>query len=64
MNTLATDKAQTAFAEFVDCDLIFMDAIKTMERKFVQRQAAVSAHLDKFYSCLPAKRQSRKNVTG
>ena len=45
LKTLVTGKAKTAIAEFAYCGVMYMDALKTLERKFGQPQAVVSAHL-------------------
>ena len=45
--TLVTGKAKIAIAEFAYCGLMYKDALRTLERKFGQPQAVVSAHLDK-----------------
>ena len=50
LKTLVTGKAKTAIAEFAYCGTMYQDALKTLERKFGQPQAVVSAHLDKLNS--------------
>ena len=55
LKTLVTGKAKTAIAEFAYCGTMYQDALKTLERKFGQPQAAVSAHLDKLISFPPLK---------
>ena len=52
LKTLVTGKAKTAIAEFTYCGAMYKDALMTLERKFGQPQAVVSAHLDKL-SCFP-----------
>ena len=46
LKTLVTGKAKTAIAEFAYCGAMYKDALGTLERKFGQPQAVVSAHLD------------------
>ena len=41
---------------------MYKDALKTLERKFGQTQAAVSAHLDKLSSCPPLKMQNTDKI--
>ena len=50
LKTLVMGKAKTAIAEFEYCGTMYQDALKTLERKFGQPQAVVSAHLDKLNS--------------
>ena len=47
LKTLVTGKAKTAIAEIAYCGAMYKDALKTLERKFGQPQAVVSAHLEK-----------------
>ena len=44
LKTLVTGKAKIAIAEFAYCGLMYKDALRTLERKFGQPQAVVSAH--------------------
>ena len=44
LKTLVTGKAKTVIAEFLYCGVMYKDAFKTLERKFGQPQAVVSAH--------------------
>ena len=48
LKTLVTGKAKTAIAEFAYCGAMYKDALRTLERKFGQPQAVVSAHLCTF----------------
>ena len=48
--TLVTGKAKAAIAEFTYCGAMYKDALRTLEGKFGQPQAVVSAHLDKLNS--------------
>ena len=50
LKTLVNEKAKTAIAEFAYCGVMYMDVLKTLERKFGQPQAVVIAHLDKLSS--------------
>ena len=43
--TLVTGKPKTAIAEFAYCGAMYKDALRTLERKFGQSQAVLSAHL-------------------
>ena len=45
LKTLVTGKAKTTIAEFAYCGVMYKDALKTLELKFGQQQAVVSAHL-------------------
>ena len=58
--TLLTGKAKTA--EFAYCGVIYKDALKTLERKFGQTQAVVSAYLDKLSSFSPLKMPNSHNI--
>ena len=60
--TLVNGKAKTAIAEFAYCDVMYKDALKTLERKFGQPQAVVSAHLDKLSSFPPIKMHNSDNI--
>ena len=62
LKTLVTGKAKTAIAEFVYCGVMYKDALKTLERKFGQPQAVVSAHLDKLSSFPPLKMHNSDNI--
>ena len=62
LKTLVTGKAKTAIAEFAYCDLMYKDALKTLERKFGQPQAVVSAHLDKLSSFPPLKMHNSDKI--
>ena len=55
LKTLVTGKIKTAIAEFAYCGAMYKDALRTLERKFGQPQAVVSAHLDKLSSFPPLK---------
>ena len=62
LKTLVTGKAKIAITEFAYCGLMYKDALRTLERKFVQPQAVVSAHLDKISSFPPLKMHNSDNV--
>ena len=62
LKTLATGKAETAVAEFAHCGAMYNDALRTLERKFGQPQAVVSANLDKLSSFPPLKMQNSDNI--
>ena len=62
LKTLVTGKAKTAIAEFAYCGAMYKDALRTLERKFGQPQAVVSAHLDKLNSIPPLKMHNSDNI--
>ena len=62
LKTLVTGKAKTAIAEFAYCGAMYKDALRTLERKFGQPQAAISAHLDKLSSSPPLKMHNSDNI--
>ena len=62
LKTLVTGKAKAAIAEFAYCGTMYQDALKTLERKFGQPQAVVSAHLDKLNNFPPLKMHNSDNV--
>ena len=55
LKNLVTGKAKTTTAEFAYCGVMYKDALKTLERKFGQPQAIISAHLDKLSFFPPLK---------
>ena len=62
LKTLVTGKAKIAIAEFAYCGLMYKDALRTLERKFGQPQAVVSAHLDKLSNFPPLKMHNSDNI--
>ena len=62
LKTLVTGKAKTAIAEFAYCGTMYQEALKTLERKFGQPHAVVSAHLDKLSGFPPLKMHNSENV--
>ena len=62
LTTLVTGKAKTGIAEFAYFGVMYKDALKTLERKFGQTQAIVSAHLDKLSSFPPLKMHNSDNI--
>ena len=62
LKTLVTGKAKIAIAEFAYCGLMYKDALRTLERKFGQPQAVVSAHLDKLSNFPPLKLHNSDNI--
>ena len=62
LKTLVTGIAKIAIAEFAYCGLMYKDALRTLERKFGQPQAVVSAHLDKLSSFPPLKMHNSDNI--
>ena len=55
LKTLVTGKAKTAIAEFAYCGAMYRDALNTLERKFGQPQAVLTAYLDKLANFPPVK---------
>ena len=62
MKTLVFGKAKTAIPEFAYCGSMYKDALKTLERKFGQPQAIVSAYLDKLSNFPSVKMHSSENI--
>ena len=62
LKNLVAGKAKTPIAEFAYCGVMYKDALKTLERKFGQPQAVVSAHLDKLSSFPPLKMHNSDNI--
>ena len=62
LKTILTRKANTAIAEFAYCGVMHKEALRTLERRFGQPQAVVSAHLDKISSFPPLKMHSSGNI--
>ena len=62
LKTLVTGKAKTAIAEFAYCGAMYKDALRTLERKFGQPQAVVSAYLDKLSSFPPLKMHNSDKI--
>ena len=62
LRTLVTGKAKIAIAEFACCGLMYKDALRTLEHKFGQPQAVVSAHLDKLSNFPPLKMHNSDNI--
>ena len=62
LKTLVTGKAKTAIAEFAYCGAMYKDALRTLECKFGQPQAVVSAQLDKLNSFPPLKMHNSDNI--
>ena len=62
LKTLVTGKAKIAIAEFAYCGLMYKDALRTLERKFGQLQAIVSAHLDKLSNFPSPKMHNSDNI--
>ena len=62
LKTLVTGKAKTAIAEFAYCGTMYRDALKTLERKFGQPQAVVTAYLEKLANLPPVKMHNSKSI--
>ena len=62
LNTLVTGKAKVAIAEFAYCGAMYKDALKTLERKFGQPRAVVTAYLDKLSNVPPVKMHNSESI--
>ena len=62
LKTLVVGKAKDAIAEFAYCGKMYRDALKTLERKFGQPQAVVTAHLDKLANYPSIKMHSSDQI--
>ena len=62
LKTLVTGKAKIAIAEFAYCGTMYKDALKTLERKFGQPHAVVSAYLDKLSQFPPVKMHNSDSI--
>ena len=62
LKTLVFGKAKTAIAEFAYCGTMYRDTLKTLERKFGQPQAVVTAYLDKLASFSPVKMHNSESI--
>ena len=62
LKTLVTGKAKTAIAEFAYCGAMYRDALKTLERKFGQPQAVVTAYLEKLANFPPVKMHNSESI--
>ena len=62
LKTLVTGKAKVAIAEVAYCGAMYKDALKTLERKFGQPQAVVTAYLDKLANIPPVKMHNSVSI--
>ena len=62
LKTLVVGKATDSIAEFAYCGKMYRDALKTLERKFGQPQAVVTAHLDKLANYPSIKMHSSDQI--
>ena len=62
LKTLVSGKAKVAIAEFAYCGAMYKDALKTLERKFGQPQAVVTAYLDKLANVPPVKMHNSESI--
>ena len=62
LKTLVAGKAKVAIAEFAYCGAMYKDALKTLERKFGQAQAVVTAYLDKVANVQPVKMHNSESI--
>ena len=62
LKTLVTGKAKTAIDEFAYCGTMYRHALKTLERKFGQPQAVVTAYLEKLANFPPVKMHNSESI--
>ena len=62
LKTLVTGKAKTDIADFAYCGALYRDALKTLERKFGQPQAVVTAYLDELTNFTPVKMHNSESI--
>ena len=62
LKTLVSGKAKTAIIEFTYCGTMYKDALKTLERKFGQPQAVVTAYLEKLSNFPQVKIHNSENI--
>ena len=62
LKTLVTGKAKVAIAEFAYCGAMYKDTLKTLERKFGQPQAVVTAYLDNLANIPPVKMHNSESI--
>ena len=59
---LVTGKTKAAIAKFAYCGTMYQDVLRTLERKFGQPQAVVSASLDKLNHFLALQMHNSENI--
>ena len=62
LKTLFTGKAKIAIAEFAYCGLMYKDALRSLELKFGQPEAVLSAHVDQLSKFSPFKMHNSDNI--
>ena len=62
LKSLVTGKAKTAIVESAYCGPMYKDALRSLERKFGQPQAVISAHLHKLNSFPALKMYNSDNI--
>ena len=62
LKTLVTGKAKVAIAEFSYCGAMYKHGLKTLEQKFGQSQAVVTAYLDKLANVPPVKKHNSESI--
>ena len=62
LKTLVTGKAKSAIAVFAYSERMYKDALKTLERKFIQPQNVITAHLDKLSSFPQLRMHNSENI--
>ena len=62
LKTLVVFKAKDAIAEIAYCEKVYRDALKTLDQKFRQPQAVVTAHIDQLANYLSNKIHSSNQI--
>ena len=62
LEDLVSGKAKSAIVEFGYSGIVYMDALKTLERKFGQPQTIVATHLEKLSNFPPLKMHNSENI--
>ena len=62
LKTLVSGKAKAAIQQFAYCGTMYEEALRTLQRKFGQPQAVVSAYLEKFSKYPPVKIHSSESI--
>ena len=62
LKTLVSGKAKAAIQQFAYCGTMYDEALRTLQRKFGQPQAVVSAYLEKLSKYPPVKIHSSESI--
>ena len=62
LKILVSGKAKKAIAKFTFSGIFYKDTLKTLERKFVQPQTIVAAHLEKLSNFPPLKLYNSESI--